>query len=370
LHVAFPPTFVVKDETPIIMETQLIEDIDRLIASVLAQAATDEEITKLANWIRASEDNAKYFSHIQNIWSSSDSSFDVDQQQTLAAYEKVEQKIAVPQKRVLSLKYLQRIAAAIIIPLLIGSYFLGSRIGAGKNAAYDAVAYNEVFAANGTRSLLKLPDGSQVWLNSRSSLRYPLQFTEACRKVFLKGEAYFEVHSDASKPFIVQTQSVSVRATGTKFNVQALSSTSKTEVSLLEGKVAVSKAPATESPVLLKNLKPNEHLTFDSISGETQVVHEDVYKYLSWKDGKLIFRNDKLSDVVRKIGQLYNVDIEIEGQQLKDFRYRATFQEETIADVMKLLKISSPIDYKELARKSEADGSFGKRKFIIFSAKK
>ena len=351
------------------METHQSENIDRLIACFLAQKASEEEIDQLEAWLKASDANRTYFAEIQNIWASSETEYHINDEQTASAYQKVDKRIGQPKGKMLFMQYFQRIAAAILIPLALGTYFLGSRFAVNDHPS-GTIAYNEVFAANGTRSLLKLPDGSQVWLNSRSSLKYPVQFTEENRKVYLKGEAYFEVESDASKPFIVQTQSLSVRATGTKFNVSALGSSPRTEVSLLEGKVAVSRPSGGQSSALLKNLHPNEHLSFDSITGETKVDQEDVYRYIAWKDGKLIFRNERLADVVNKIGRLYNVDIEIEGKALQEFRYRATFQEETITDVMKLLKLSSPIDYKELSRKPDLDGTFPKKKFIISPAKR
>jgi ferric-dicitrate binding protein FerR (iron transport regulator) len=99
------------------------------------------------------------------------------------------------------------------------------------------------------------------------------------------------------------------------------------------------------------------------------VTHEDTYKDIAWKDGKLIFRNEPLEDVLRKIGYYYNVDMEIRGNSLKEYRYRATFEEESIDEILKLLKISSPVDYRVVKREALPDGSFPKKKIIIFPLK-
>jgi ferric-dicitrate binding protein FerR (iron transport regulator) len=99
------------------------------------------------------------------------------------------------------------------------------------------------------------------------------------------------------------------------------------------------------------------------------VNNEDTYKYIAWKDGKLIFRNEPLDEVVKKIGQVFNVDIELQGNSLQDYRYRATFEDESLTEILKLLEISSPISFKEIKRVPLADGSFPRKKVIVFPVK-
>ena len=183
--------------------------------------------------------------------------------------------------------YLQRIAAILIIPLMLGSFLWGrlSHVPARLDSS-DQVIYNEVFAAYGTRSTLKLADGTKVWLNSGSSLSYPIKFSNQKRIVKLKGEAYFEVQSDITRPFIVKTQSVNVIATGTKFNVQAFSASNETVVSLVAGKVSVNKCDEENNISKIAELTPNQHLIYNTVSGEKELNSEDVYRYIAWKDGK------------------------------------------------------------------------------------
>jgi ferric-dicitrate binding protein FerR (iron transport regulator) len=161
---------------------------------------------------------------------------------------------------------------------------------------------------------------------------------------------------------------LSVKATGTKFNVSGYTSADKEEVTLVSGKVEVN---LTDNKENIKNTKlvPDQHYSFNKVSGTTSITTEDTYKYISWKDGKLIFRNEPLSSVVKRISQVFNIDIEIKGEEIRKYNLRATFQDESLAEILKLLKMSSPIDYIEVRRDPLPDGSFTRKKVIIFSAK-
>lgn len=347
------------------------DQIDTILIDYLSGKASVEEISQLEDWIKSSEQNRLYYLQVKNIWEVSGKPFNPSDISTEEALERVLKLNNITAENPGFWYYLQRIAAVLFIPLMMGSFFWGkfSRIP-DKSVAPDSVIYNEVFAAYGTRSTLKLSDGSRVWLNSGSSLSYPVTFTNQKRIVKLKGEAYFEVHSDVSRPFIVKTQSINVLATGTKFNVQAFSASKEAQVSLVAGKVLVNKCYGENNISTIAELKPNQHLVYNTISGEKELRNEDVYRYIAWKDGKLIFRGEQLSEILEKISQLYNVEIEMHGKNLQDLKYRATFQDESLEEILKLLKISSPIDYREVKRNPLPDGSFLKKKIIIFSTKK
>jgi ferric-dicitrate binding protein FerR (iron transport regulator) len=252
--------------------------------------------------------------------------------------------------------------------MLAGSYYLGTLRQEHRAMAVTPV-YNEVSAAFGTRSMLTLDDGSRVWLNSGSRLKYPKDFSGRRREVFLTGEAYFEVESDASRPFIVRTKRLNVRATGTRFNVNVSSIEKASQITLVEGKIAVCKNVAGGKTVEISRMEPSQHMAFDTISGSFKVETEDTYRFIAWKDGKLIFRNEPLEDVIKRIGYFYNVDIELKDEKLKEYRYRATFEEESLDEILHLLKISSPVDYREIKREPLPDGSFPRKKIIIFPAR-
>lgn len=343
------------------------EDVLALIARNLAGQGDSIEVAQLTEWIGISETNRQYYEKVRNIWDISDKQVDSKMINTSEALRKVFDRISeVPLKRTFWY-YWQKVAAVIILPLAFGT-LLWLYLNSQKIASLNEPTYNEVYAAFGTRSALKLADSTLVWLNSGSSLRYPDKFNKKNREVYLKGEAYFEVKSNVSSPFIVRTKTLQVKATGTKFNVLDYDLNPVTEVTLVSGKVFVNGIDNI-NPELVSELNPNQHLDYDRQTGIKSITDQDAYKYYAWKDGKLIFRNEPFSEVLKKIGQAFNVEIELQGKEMKDFRYRATFEDESFDEILKLLKLSSPINYRELNRNPLPDGSFPKKKVIIYSAK-
>ena len=334
---------------------------DNLIVSYLGGKASEDEILKLESWIRESDENQKYFVQCKNIWEST-AGFPISTDKALA---KVLSQINGRHKGLTLWQIAQRIAAILFIPLLISLLWLYS--GNEFKRLNSNITYNKVVAAFGTFSELELPDGSKVWLNAGSTLQYPDKFSNDNRIVHLVGEAYFEVHSNESIPFLVSTPYFTVKATGTKFNVRAEKNFLTPSVTLIEGKVAVQKNSSGKSNGLITMLQPQQHMTYDTLSSHFTIQTEDPYKHFAWKDGKLVFRNDNISEVARRISLQYNVDIEIKGDEIKKYRYRATFENEPLSELLRLLKISSPIDYTEVKPSAMPDGTFSRRKIIIYS---
>jgi ferric-dicitrate binding protein FerR (iron transport regulator) len=344
------------------MESIENENVESLIRQYLDGMASAEEVKALGNWVESSEENRKYFQQVKNLLDVTDirnskMKIDVDN-----AFEDVLNRIEEKPQGKTWVKTMQKIAAILLIPLVISGYFLGRKTE--HKSDNSSVAYNEIYASLGTRSKVVLADGSKVWLNSGSKLRYPDKFTSNDRIVFLTGEAYFEVQSDVNRPFIVQTKQINVRATGTSFNVQAIDSDQEVNVSLLSGKVTVNKSNEGKVETLI-NLLPNQRFSFNIQTGSSQTFSGDLYEFIAWKDGRLVFRNKPLNEVVKRISQHYNIDIELRGSELQDYRYRATFEEESLNEILKLLKMSSPIKYTEVSRVRLSDSTFSKRKIII-----
>jgi ferric-dicitrate binding protein FerR (iron transport regulator) len=335
--------------------------VDNLIVCYLGGKASKDDILKLESWVRESDENQKYFVQCKNIWEST-AGFPIATDKALA---KVLSQINGRQKGLTLWQIAQRIAAILFIPLLISLLWLYS--GNEFKRSNSNITYNKVVAAFGTFSELELPDGSKVWLNAGSTLQYPDKFSNDNRIVHLVGEAYFEVHSNESIPFLVSTPYFTVKATGTKFNVRAEKDFLTPSVTLIEGKVAVQKNSSDNNGRLIARLQPHQHMTYDTLSGNFNILTEDPYKHFAWIDGKLVFRNDNISEVARRISLQYNVDIEIKGDAIKKYRYRATFENEPLIELLRLLKISSPIDYTEVKPAALPDGTFSRRKIIIYS---
>jgi ferric-dicitrate binding protein FerR (iron transport regulator) len=342
------------------------EEILILIIKDLEYLADKEEKIKLEAWINATESNKQYYLQVMNIWDASDYKIDIRNINTEQALEKVINKISKKSKIESFWHYWQKLSAILILPIAIGSFFwMHSRTVTLPDSEGEPV-YNEVYAAFGTRSALKLADGSQVWLNSGSSLRYPDRFTSKERNVYLTGEGYFEVQSDKNKPFIVNTPSLSVVATGTKFNILDYKNEPLTEVTLVEGEVVVNKVNQKN---MISELDVSQHLAYNKESEKKEVIIEDPIRYISWKEGKLIFRDEPMSEVLKKIDQIFNVEFEIKDKALNNYRYWATFQDESLEEILKLLSLSSPISYSEVPRKPLPDGTFPKKKILIYYKK-
>lgn len=339
--------------------------IEILISRCVSGDASVEEYNDLQKWMETSKENFASFQQYRNIWNSSENPELLKMIDVNKAYRIVMGRTVNKSPFSIIWKYWQNIAAVFLIPLIAGNifYFIQRR---NVSPECKKPIYNEIFASFGTRSAIKLPDGSSLWLNSGSILKYPEKFIGNERRVFLTGEAYFEVQSNPQKPFIVETSSLSVKATGTKFNVTGYEADKEADVTLVSGKVEVKMTDGLNNQNT-SVLKENQHLTFKKDEGTSTITTGDTYKYVSWKDGKLIFRDEPLSYVVKKLSQAFNVDIELKGEELQNYTYRATFKDESLEEILKLLKISSPVDYTEVKREPLPDDSYPRKKITIFS---
>jgi ferric-dicitrate binding protein FerR (iron transport regulator) len=253
------------------------ENGEILITRYLTGEAGPEEIIELQKWLGASKDNLLYFQQLKNIWDSSEHFKDEKIIDVDKALNMINKKVIFISQSANFWYYWKKIAAILLIPLLLGN-LLYFAFRDNSNVATQEPIYNELFAAFGTRSALKLSDGTSVWLNSGSSIKYPDRFIGNKRTVYLKGEAYFEVESDLKRPFIVETSSLSVKATGTKFNVSGYTSADVAEVTLVCGKVEVN---LTGNKKYIKSFKLdiNQHFSFNKVNKTTSIINE------RWKTG-------------------------------------------------------------------------------------
>jgi ferric-dicitrate binding protein FerR (iron transport regulator) len=253
------------------------------------------------------------------------------------------------------IKWSARIAAILILPLLIfsGIYFYRSSVK-GNNA------WVEIKVPAWTRAQFSLPDGTTGWLNSSSSLRYKGDYIKD-RKITLNGEAFFDVQKDTKRPFVVITSEVRVTALGTRFNIASYENEKDVEVVLEEGKLIFSNKEMNKS----YTMNPNDLVVYNKSLKDFTNEAVQPQKYLSWKEGKLIFRNDPLDVIARRIERWYNVDVELQGYNLEDLRLRATFIDENLEEVLYFLKRSLSINYRIENGKVRDDGIYSKKKVII-----
>ncbi|MCE4562778.1 DUF4974 domain-containing protein [Maribellus sp. CM-23] len=283
-------------------------------------------------------------------------------------FEKIQYNILLEekkQKKKISLWHFYRqVAAILLIPLLAFSawyYSVNSRDRATEPLTEAvAQAWVSINAPEGARVEFMLPDSSKGWLNSGSKLRYPSKFGGQ-RKVELTGEAWFDVKHQNNSEFVVSVPDMDIKVLGTQFNVSAYTNDVFTDVSLEEGKIEINGKGAVFNQVLA----PNEKILFNRNSRTVSLSEVDASRYSAWKDGYLVIDNEPLGQVVSRLERWYNVDIEIQDEVLKSYRFKATFKDELLEEVLKLMAKTTPIRYTIEQRTADAGGVFKQKKVTM-----
>jgi hypothetical protein len=199
------------------------------------------------------------------------------------------------------------------------------------------VAMNLLNVPKGGQFQITLSDGTKVWLNSNSSLKYPSAFSASERRVELSGEAYFEVSKNKQKPFIVETSLQKVEVLGTKFNINAYDDESSTQTSLAEGSVRVSCKNNTTL------LKPGQQSTLTDQHIAVRSINLD--QVLDWKNGDFNFSNNNLKEIMRKISRWYNIEVIFEGPISQETYVAQISRKKRLNDVLRALQLSGSIKY-------------------------
>jgi ferric-dicitrate binding protein FerR (iron transport regulator) len=197
-----------------------------------------------------------------------------------------------------------------------------------------------VMADSGQKTHIVLSDGSEVWLNSLSTLSYPSDFGVKNRTVRLTGEGYFEVAKDKTKTFCVETEGVNIVVHGTKFNIAAHAGTSETNVSLIEGSVAVEDS----NHHLLAMLKGNQTLRINKENLQFELIEEDTRLVALWSKNKCRVEDAPAEEMFKRIGYWYGLNIRLENNN-KDYRYGFTIKEESFREFLELIKELTPLEY-------------------------
>ena len=197
-----------------------------------------------------------------------------------------------------------------------------------------------ITAQKGEKAEVVLPDGSNVWINSGSTLTYDRHFNGKERSVYLQGEAYFEITENKKRPFIVHTKHITVQALGTSFNVRSYETDSLASAVLLEGKVKVS-ASGHETI-----LSVNERATFDKRKQTLLADRVEALNFIEWKNGNIYFSNQTYDEIARALSRIYNVEIQFASEQLRPMRFSGTLGSSGIKNALDILSMTSPMYYE------------------------
>ena len=335
---------------------------EHIIAYLEGKLSIEERIA-FDQQMQSSPDFKKEVDDIRFIWETTAELKLHKQINTQQNWKKISKQIATDKYKKKILSFIRTAAAVLLIPVLFATYTLFNTVREWNNIPVEQVELNTAY---GLISKITLPDGSEVWLNSGSSISYPKRFTKNKRSVQLTGEAYFKVTSDKSNRFDVTTANgLQISAYGTEFNVKAYEDEDKIEATLANAHIEVSEIGQPVS----RTLRPGEQVTYYKNTSRMEVDKVNLAVETSWKDGKMIFRRANMNEVVQRLARHFNVDIKLEGEELYDYKYSATFTTETLHEVLLLLEKTAPIKCTVIEPEQTSDFTYSRRIVIIKTVK-
>ena len=201
--------------------------------------------------------------------------------------------------------------------------------------------YNKLTTPIGGEYSLVLSDGTKVFLNADSELKYPVEFSDGKRIVDLKGEAYFEVHKDSLRPFVVRVNGAEVTVLGTSFNVNTYGDDGQIYTTLVNGAVRVSSVKNGQAEVL----KPGMQSVMDVQSGQLTVREVDVEPYVAWREGRFVFRAMTLDLIMRQLQRWYDFEVFYQNPELNEFR-GVIKRDMDLDKVLSVIKVTTNVDFE------------------------
>lgn len=375
---------------------------------------TKEEAAEINKWLTNPEYEYRHEKYLHLLWNEFDTSEVKEISDLDSLLDKIHHSIHLRAGKITKTKELitskkqmnsftkflfniGRIAAIFLLPFLIYvSWGICSQKLWVRNQA--DIVYYEIKSLRGAQIQFELPDGTKGNLNNDSRLRYPVKFTGKTREIELYGEAYLDVKHDIGHPFIIHTSGLDVKVLGTSLNVYSYPDEKYQEVTLESGSIELIKKEEKKEVTIAK-LKPGQHAIYNfgdgSLSskqrkdkvlfvlddkkqlekiapklkpgqqamlstkeGDLYIEFTDVDRYIGWTDGKLILRNDPMNIMLKRIGRWYGVKFNIKDEQINKYTYWATFEEENLEQLLRLLSLTGPLEFKMLPRAKMEDGTY------------
>jgi len=334
-------------------------DIDSVMVRFLQGVATDEEKSQFLSWLNENNENEVSFFQMKEIYDARKRIPVSDEQEIKPGHHLKPALLTMNSQPLFTQAWMRY--AAIIAVFLVSTFFI--YLLQQRTSAPPAIAYIKQMVIHNTRGVyaVALPDGSKVWLHGATTITYPEQFSDNIRMVDLKGEAYFAVHADIEHPFVVQTSTAKVYATGTEFNITAYPKDNMTTTTLVKGVVNIQPVHYLGSIVLKpgqqamtslrnsrlsdsdKNPNPAKNATEKAMP---MVKYIDTELYTDWKEGVYRFKNEPFQNIVLRIEKMYGVNIIIESADMKKSTFSGMFTADySLKEVLEIINISHPIAY-------------------------
>lgn len=313
----------------------LIMEEEKIIQSIQGRLTSEEEMNEVLSWVEASAANRKRYAELKNLWTLS-GLLQVKELHAGKFFTKPTPAIASP----LRLAGLMKYAAVFLLAFLLGGLLL-YLVNQNQTAPLYTV-YNEIQVPNGEKSIVTLYDGTKVWLNSGTIFRYPVAFQPDERKVYIDGEAFFDVSKKEGQPFLIQADRLKVKVLGTRFDVCAYHADEEFFVTLEEGSVHAS----TDGNGAGLVLAAGEQAVFSRKTNQFTHTRVDTDLYSSWKEDLLRFRDTPFRDVIKKMERWYDVDIALDGSIDTEETYTMTIKTESLREMLNVLSKTTPMKYE------------------------
>jgi transmembrane sensor len=316
-----------------------------------------EERQEVENWMAKSHENRRLVQELKEVWNQSPpENFKVDVQHAWEQFSYRHQKKtqpAIPVARYVRRRskipvYLFRAAAVLLVALFAGLFVHYQMSLEEQRDAEQASVYNalqELVTKKGEKARVTFSDGTQVMLNSASSVQFPRTFHGSERKVYLEGEAYFEVTHNPEKPFIVYSQDARIEVLGTEFNVRGWSDDPAVEVVVRGGKVSVQsfarQIDERTEVILTDGLKTE----LERGQNPIEPHRVDPVNHLLWTSGGMHFDNKPFYQVIQDLERRFNVDITVADRSLLEVPYTGTFQNAELDEVLSVIAATMGVGY-------------------------
>ena len=346
---------------------------EKLLNKFLNDQCSEQELEQVIQWVKTNDQGSADYQLLEKSWRASLHEEISEKDENLISllgsiHHKINQS-TIPQKKTIRVSmitnWLTKAAAILLIPILSMLMYTITRPNFSIQNLSATVDSIEIIAPVGSKSILQLSDGTEVYLNHGSKLIYPPSFTGNTRDVRLYGEAYFKVAHNPEFPFVVHAKELQIKALGTEFNVLAYPEEDRIETTLVEGKVVLEKINQKGKIQRISELVPEQHVSYQTSSKKLDSSFGNIRRYTAWKDGKLVFKNDPISEISERLSRWYNIDIHLENKKLSSYTYTATFKNETLTQILDLMELATPIKYEFQDREKLANGGYSKQRIVI-----
>lgn len=348
--------------------------IETLFLAYLEGKISSEDEQFLLEWLKNHPSSLKDFSDFRRIWNMSKLAGTMEDDAIELGWMQLRERIDSSSGKTLEMSrgfwyWLPRVAAVFMLGVMVT--FAATYLYLNRNTT--ELTYHEINTPPGAKSKVTLPDGTTIWLNAGSNLKYSSEFGKKDRNVQLSGEAYFDVFKNPSKIFLVKTSELNIKAYGTVFNIKSYPEEGTIETTLIEGSIGVTRKAFNKKKNDEVILKPNQRVVYYRKTKQTEQTQEELEQdtqeaasakrqeqkltyliskgietkeYTSWKDGTLFITSETLSDLAVKLERKYDITIHFETPALKALKFTGSLENETVEQVIQAIGIAANIDYE------------------------